>query len=250
MDRGTNASDVLNNRKYPLKLGWVGVVNRSQQDIDGNKSLEQARAAEKAFFHGAADSPYKYASLKPLLAHIFVFFCYGVAMSFEPLVQLLFHGVLVYRLSLVTVREVCITSHCAFPCRSCQNVTTTVLSGTLSTELIRTIRNKLPTLTTNIQSQIGTLQKELYDLGDDMPEGRGGMVHAIIELCNKVQEEYKQMINHVRYPSVPLHLLHSFQLPAFVDKHKSRLCRQVSLYVIASQDKCSIVCAWGTSVQH
>lgn len=61
MDRGTNASDVLNNRKYPLKLGWVGVVNRSQQDIDGNKSLQQARDAEKAFFHGAADSPYKYA---------------------------------------------------------------------------------------------------------------------------------------------------------------------------------------------
>lgn len=62
MDRGTNASDVLNNRKYPLKLGWVGVVNRSQQDIDGNKSLDQARGAEKAFFHGAADSPYKYVS--------------------------------------------------------------------------------------------------------------------------------------------------------------------------------------------
>lgn len=62
MDRGTNASDVLTNKKYPLKLGWVGVVNRSQQDIDGNKSLEQARNAEKAFFHGASDSPYKYDS--------------------------------------------------------------------------------------------------------------------------------------------------------------------------------------------
>jgi replication fork clamp-binding protein CrfC len=59
MDRGTNAADVLNNKKYPLKLGWVGVVNRSQQDIDGNKSLEQARNAEKAFFHGDAASPYK-----------------------------------------------------------------------------------------------------------------------------------------------------------------------------------------------
>lgn len=83
-------------------------------------------------------------------------------------------------------------------------MTTTVLSSTLSTELIRTIRNKLPSLTANIQSNIATLQKELYDLGEDMPEGRGGMVHAIIELCNKVQEEYKQMINHVRNP-----LMHS-----------------------------------------
>lgn len=79
-------------------------------------------------------------------------------------------------------------------------MTTTILSSTLSTELIRTIRNKLPSLTANIQSNISTLQKELQDLGEDMPEGRGGMVHAIIELCNKVQEEYKQMINHVRSP--------------------------------------------------
>lgn len=59
MDRGTDASAILNNRKYPLKLGWVGVVNRSQQDIDGNKSLTQAKEAEKAFFHGAPDSPYR-----------------------------------------------------------------------------------------------------------------------------------------------------------------------------------------------
>jgi hypothetical protein len=82
-------------------------------------------------------------------------------------------------------------------CRSCQNVSTSVLSGHLSQELIRTIRNKLPSLTTNIQGNISTLQKELQDLGEDMPEGRGGMVHAIIEVCNKFQEEYKFIINHV-----------------------------------------------------
>ena len=74
-----------------------------------------------------------------------------------------------------------------------------MLSGTLSTELIRTIRNKLPTLTANLQSNITTLNKELTDLGEDMPSGRGGMVHAIIELCNKVQEQYKFIINHVRF---------------------------------------------------
>jgi Dynamin central region len=75
-----------------------------------------------------------------------------------------------------------------------------VLSATLSTELIRTIRTKLPNLTSNIQGNIATLQQELYALGEDMPEGRGAMVHAIIELCGKVQEEYKQIINHVRPP--------------------------------------------------
>lgn len=58
MDKGTNAVDILNNRKYPLKLGWVGVVNRSQQDIDGNKTLSDAKNAEKQYFH-APESPYK-----------------------------------------------------------------------------------------------------------------------------------------------------------------------------------------------
>jgi hypothetical protein len=85
-------------------------------------------------------------------------------------------------------------------------VSTSVLSGHLSQELIRTIRTKLPTLTTNIQNNISTLQKELQDLGEDMPEGRGGMVHAIIEICNKVQEEYKYIINHVRlFADLALH---------------------------------------------
>ena len=65
MDRGTNATDILNNRKFPLKLGWVGVVNRSQQDIDGNKTLTDAKTAEKAYFHGP-ESPYRCAA--PALA--------------------------------------------------------------------------------------------------------------------------------------------------------------------------------------
>lgn len=33
MDSGTNALDILSGKLYPLKLGFVGVVNRSQQDI-------------------------------------------------------------------------------------------------------------------------------------------------------------------------------------------------------------------------
>jgi Dynamin central region len=60
MDRGTNAVDILSNRKYPLKLGWVGVVNRSQQDIEGRKTLHDAKEAEKQYFHGPT-SPYRHA---------------------------------------------------------------------------------------------------------------------------------------------------------------------------------------------
>lgn len=105
-------------------------------------------------------------------------------------------------------------------------MTTSVLSSTLSTELIRTIRNKLPSLTANIQSNISTLQKELYDLGEDMPEGRGGMVHAIIELCNKVQEEYKQMINHVRQSrSESLSCVHSCAIAALLSLERHCIVR-------------------------
>lgn len=50
MDHGTNALDILTGKVYPLKLGFVGVVNRSQQDIMTSKSLNESLAAEMEFF--------------------------------------------------------------------------------------------------------------------------------------------------------------------------------------------------------
>ena len=50
MDHGTNAMDILSGRVYPLKLGFIGVVNRSQQDIQSGKSLSDALRAESDFF--------------------------------------------------------------------------------------------------------------------------------------------------------------------------------------------------------
>ncbi|GJE93832.1 Dynamin-related protein [Phanerochaete sordida] len=50
MDAGTNALDILTGRVYPLKLGFIGVVNRSQQDINSNKSMSDALDAESEFF--------------------------------------------------------------------------------------------------------------------------------------------------------------------------------------------------------
>jgi dynamin 1-like protein len=50
MDAGTNALDILTGRVYPLKLGFIGVVNRSQQDINVGKPLTDARDAEMEFF--------------------------------------------------------------------------------------------------------------------------------------------------------------------------------------------------------
>ncbi|KZS94748.1 dynamin protein dnm1 [Sistotremastrum niveocremeum HHB9708] len=50
MDAGTNALDVLTGRVYPLKLGFIGVVNRSQQDINSEKGLKDALESEAEFF--------------------------------------------------------------------------------------------------------------------------------------------------------------------------------------------------------
>ncbi|KAI8985641.1 Dynamin central region-domain-containing protein [Trametes punicea] len=50
MDAGTNALDILTGRVYPLKLGFIGVVNRSQADINAEKSLQDALESEAEFF--------------------------------------------------------------------------------------------------------------------------------------------------------------------------------------------------------
>uniref|UniRef100_A0A8C0G2M3 dynamin GTPase n=1 Tax=Chelonoidis abingdonii TaxID=106734 RepID=A0A8C0G2M3_CHEAB len=50
MDEGTDARDVLENKLLPLRRGYIGVVNRSQKDIDGKKDIQAALAAERKFF--------------------------------------------------------------------------------------------------------------------------------------------------------------------------------------------------------
>uniref|UniRef100_A0A8C1Z7L1 Dynamin-2 n=1 Tax=Cyprinus carpio TaxID=7962 RepID=A0A8C1Z7L1_CYPCA len=50
MDEGTDARDILENKLLPLRRGYIGVVNRSQKDIDGKKDINAAMAAERKFF--------------------------------------------------------------------------------------------------------------------------------------------------------------------------------------------------------
>lgn len=50
MDEGTDAKDILENKVYPLRRGYIGIVNRSQKDIDGRKDIKAAQAAERKFF--------------------------------------------------------------------------------------------------------------------------------------------------------------------------------------------------------
>ncbi|CAI8032109.1 Dynamin-1-like protein [Geodia barretti] len=49
MDEGTDAVDLLTGKIIPVKLGIIGVVNRSQQDIIDCKSIEEALRDEEVF---------------------------------------------------------------------------------------------------------------------------------------------------------------------------------------------------------
>jgi hypothetical protein len=55
MDKGTNALDVLEGRAYRLQHPWVGVVNRSQQDINKNVDMIAARRRERDYFAQSPD---------------------------------------------------------------------------------------------------------------------------------------------------------------------------------------------------
>jgi replication fork clamp-binding protein CrfC len=50
MDKGTDAVDILEGRSYRLQQQWIGVVNRSQQDINKNVDMIAARRREREYF--------------------------------------------------------------------------------------------------------------------------------------------------------------------------------------------------------
>ncbi|XP_022974745.1 dynamin-related protein 1E-like [Cucurbita maxima] len=55
MDKGTNALDVLEGRSYRLQHPWVGIVNRSQADINKNVDMIIARRKEREYFATSSD---------------------------------------------------------------------------------------------------------------------------------------------------------------------------------------------------
>ncbi|KAI3704391.1 hypothetical protein L1987_74609 [Smallanthus sonchifolius] len=50
MDRGTDACSLLLGKTIPLRLGYIGVVNRCQEDIELNRGIHDGLASEEAFF--------------------------------------------------------------------------------------------------------------------------------------------------------------------------------------------------------
>lgn len=50
MNKGTSARDYFENEKYPLRRGYVGIKNRTQEDINENKDISKALEDEREFF--------------------------------------------------------------------------------------------------------------------------------------------------------------------------------------------------------
>ena len=50
MDRGTDASKMILNHEIPLKLGYVGVKNRSPEDINNKVKVSIALNKEEQYF--------------------------------------------------------------------------------------------------------------------------------------------------------------------------------------------------------
>ncbi|VDO29891.1 unnamed protein product [Haemonchus placei] len=76
MDQGTDAMDVLMGKIVPVKLGIIGVVNRSQQAIIDNKPISDAIKDELTFLHrkyptlaSRNGTPYLAKKLNLLLMH-------------------------------------------------------------------------------------------------------------------------------------------------------------------------------------
>lgn len=51
MDKGTDAVDILEGKSYRLQYPWIGVVNRSQADINKSVDMIAARRREKEYFN-------------------------------------------------------------------------------------------------------------------------------------------------------------------------------------------------------
>lgn len=50
MDKGTDARKMLLNKEIPLRLGYVGVKGRTQEDINNGVTVQDALYEEKQFF--------------------------------------------------------------------------------------------------------------------------------------------------------------------------------------------------------
>ncbi|WUR03061.1 dynamin [Vairimorpha necatrix] len=87
MDKGTNCIDILENKVLPLRLGYVGVINRSQEDIANGINFLSWKKKEKDFFDKSAYANLKNIGSQFLLDEIFSLYQTKVKEIFPNLIE-------------------------------------------------------------------------------------------------------------------------------------------------------------------
>ena len=132
MDQGTDCRDVLENKVLPLRRGYIGVVNRSQRDIERNKDIKSTIESESQFFTN-----------HPSYRHL--------------------------------------ASRCG----------TMYLQKALNQQLTDHIREKLPSLRSDLQTKYRQLEKEVNEMGDSDENSRRRVVNHLV---HKFSSDFEEMI--------------------------------------------------------
>lgn len=150
MDDGTDARDILENKLLPLRRGYIGVVNRSQKDIDGRKDIKAALAAERSFF------------LRYLLSKVFL------NKHFENIYFLHF------------LKRLKFFSHPSYR-HLADRLGTSYLQRVLNQQLTNHIRDTLPALRDRLQKQLLTLEKDVEQYKHFRPDDPAIKTKAMLQ---------------------------------------------------------------------
>lgn len=149
MDDGTDARDILENKLLPLRRGYIGVVNRSQKDIEGRKDIKNALAAERKFFLRYTNTFENYRDLI-----IFFLAIYTTFVSF--------------------------VSHPSYR-HLADRLGTPYLQRILNQQLTNHIRDTLPALRDRLQKQLLTLEKDVEQYKHFRPDDPAIKTKAMLQ---------------------------------------------------------------------
>ncbi|XP_058861370.1 dynamin-1 isoform X4 [Acipenser ruthenus] len=135
MDEGTDARDILENKLLPLRRGYIGVVNRSQKDIDGRKDIQAALSAERKFF----------------LSHP----------SYRHMAD---------------------------------RMGTPYLQKVLNQQLTNHIRDTLPALRNKLQSQLLSIEKEVEEYKNFLPDDPSRKTKALLQMVQQFAVDFEKRI--------------------------------------------------------
>eukprot|EP00271_Cylindrocystis_brebissonii_P010158 TRINITY_DN26261_c0_g1_i1.p1 TRINITY_DN26261_c0_g1~~TRINITY_DN26261_c0_g1_i1.p1 ORF type:complete len:617 (-),score=133.48 TRINITY_DN26261_c0_g1_i1:738-2588(-) len=159
MDGGTNALEILEGRTYKLVRPWIGVVNRSQADINRQADMVSARKKEREYFQTHPD----------------------------------------YR-------------HMA------KRMGTEFLALQISKHLEQVIKQRIPSITAMINTNIDDLEKELLAIGRPVGGDSGAQLYMVLEMCREFNDVFRDHLDGRRPGGDRITAVFEDKLPAALKK--------------------------------